>query len=101
MTKSSSKDRKVDGDGIRRAQANSGCGGISPRDLVQSSVSTGIAAGVDDQTRAAQIRTDEMIYRTLGRTGEKVSAIGLGGFHIGVPKDEQEGIRIVRSAVDR
>jgi aryl-alcohol dehydrogenase-like predicted oxidoreductase len=42
-----------------------------------------------------------MIYRTLGRTGEKVSAIGLGGHHIGRPKDPGEGIRIVRSAVDR
>jgi aryl-alcohol dehydrogenase-like predicted oxidoreductase len=40
-------------------------------------------------------------YRTLGRTGEKVSAIGLGGHHIGRPKDPQEGIRIIRSAVDR
>src|SRR5215470_953194 len=43
----------------------------------------------------------EMIYRQLGRTGEKVSAIGLGGYHIGVPKDEQESVRIIRSAVDR
>ena len=43
----------------------------------------------------------DMIYRTLGRTGEKVSAIGLGGHHIGRPKDPAEGIRIVRSAVDR
>jgi aryl-alcohol dehydrogenase-like predicted oxidoreductase len=42
-----------------------------------------------------------MIYRTLGRTGEKVSAIGLGGHHIGRPKDPAEGIRIVRSAIDR
>jgi len=43
----------------------------------------------------------DMIYRTLGRTGEKVSAIGLGGYHIGVPQDEAEGIRIIRSAIDR
>jgi predicted aldo/keto reductase-like oxidoreductase len=43
----------------------------------------------------------EMIYRPLGRTGEKVSAIGLGGYHIGIPKDEQESVRIIRSAVDR
>jgi len=42
-----------------------------------------------------------MIYRTLGKTGEKVSAIGLGGYHIGVPKDPNEGIRIIRTAVDR
>ena len=43
----------------------------------------------------------DMIYRMLGRTGEKVSAIGLGGHHIGRPKDPAEGIRIVRSAIDR
>jgi aryl-alcohol dehydrogenase-like predicted oxidoreductase len=41
-----------------------------------------------------------MRYRTLGRTGEQVSLIGLGGYHIGVPKDEQEGIKIIRSAID-
>src|SRR5258706_2482745 len=45
--------------------------------------------------------TDGMIYRKLGSTGERVSAIGLGGYHIGVPKDENEGIRIIRTAVDR
>jgi predicted aldo/keto reductase-like oxidoreductase len=43
---------------------------------------------------------DGVIYRKLGSTGERVSAIGLGGFHIGVP-DEAEGIRIIRTAVDR
>ncbi len=45
--------------------------------------------------------SDGMIYRELGTTGEKVSAIGLGGYHVGVPADENEGIRIIRSAVDR
>jgi len=42
-----------------------------------------------------------MVFRTFGTTGIKVSAIGLGGSHIGNPKDENEGIRLVRTAVDR
>ncbi|MBV9769014.1 MAG: aldo/keto reductase, partial [Bryobacterales bacterium] len=41
-----------------------------------------------------------MIYRKLGRTGEKVSAIGLGGYHLGLAKDSSESVRIVRTAVD-
>lgn len=46
--------------------------------------------------------TSEMIYRTLGSTGERVSAIGVGGWHLGLKHvDEQLAIRIVRSAVDR
>jgi predicted aldo/keto reductase-like oxidoreductase len=39
-------------------------------------------------------------YRALGRTGEKVSAIGIGGYHLGKQSDEQESIRIVRTALD-
>lgn len=43
-----------------------------------------------------------MIYRALGRTGERVSAIGLGGYHIGNSKlEEQEAIQLMRQAVDR
>jgi aryl-alcohol dehydrogenase-like predicted oxidoreductase len=43
-----------------------------------------------------------MIYRVLGSTGEKVSAIGVGGWHLGSEKvDEQLSIRIVRTAIDR
>src|SRR5258705_1972609 len=42
-----------------------------------------------------------MIYRDLGSTGEKVSAIGVGGWHLGLGHvDEQLEIRIVRSAID-
>ena len=43
-----------------------------------------------------------MIYRTLGSTGERVSAIGVGGWHLGLKTvDERLAIRIVRSAIDR
>ena len=40
-------------------------------------------------------------YRELGTTGEKVSAIGVGGWHIGLPTvDEKLGVRIIHSAID-
>jgi predicted aldo/keto reductase-like oxidoreductase len=41
-------------------------------------------------------------YRLLGSTGERVSPIGLGGWHLGLPAvSEQLSLRIVRSAIDR
>ncbi len=64
--------------------------------LATAPLAAALPAGLDADTRSG-----DMIYRTLGRTGEKVSAIGLGGYHIAVPTDEQEGIRLVRTAVDR
>ena len=43
-----------------------------------------------------------MIYRTLGSTNERVSAIGVGGWHLGLSRvTEAESIRIVRAAIDR
>jgi hypothetical protein len=85
---------------------------IGRRDLLRVVSTSGlIAAGLagssellkpvlaQNKPNGAQIKRGEMLYRTLGRTGEQVSVIGLGGHHIGRPKDEQEGIRIVRSAM--
>ena len=43
----------------------------------------------------------EMPVRTLGRTGVKVSLIGLGGWHLGFKFiDEELSIRIIRTAID-
>ena len=39
-------------------------------------------------------------YRTLGRTGEKVSMIGLDGYHLGKQSDANESIRIIRTGLD-
>ena len=51
---------------------------------------------------AGTTSNSEMLYRVLGSTGEKVSAIGLGGWHIALKHvDEQLAIRIVRTAIDR
>jgi aryl-alcohol dehydrogenase-like predicted oxidoreductase len=60
-----------------------------------------LAALISEGLRAQDERSGDMIYRKLGRTGERVSAIGLGGYHIGIPQDENESIRLIRSAIDR
>ncbi|MDZ7952020.1 aldo/keto reductase [Nostoc sp. DedQUE09] len=54
-----------------------------------------------NQSTPLQIKKGEMLYRQLGRTKEQISVIGLGGHHIGRPKDEQEGIELIRTALDR
>src|SRR6266704_3369814 len=42
-----------------------------------------------------------MLSRELGRTGEQVSAIGIGGWHLGLPEvSEQLAMLIVRRAID-
>ena len=60
----------------------------------------GIAVLGQAQSTAGAAQSSGMIYRNLGSTGERVSAIGLGGAHLGKPS-EQEAVRIVRSALDR
>jgi predicted aldo/keto reductase-like oxidoreductase len=49
---------------------------------------------------AAPSATQQVPRRKLGRTGEQVSCIGLGGAHIGGQKDEAESIQIIRRALD-
>jgi aryl-alcohol dehydrogenase-like predicted oxidoreductase len=47
------------------------------------------------------MKSNGMLYRTLGKTGEKVSAIGLGGYHLGHPPEPADAIGIIRTAIDR
>jgi hypothetical protein len=80
------------------------------RDFLKTAT-TAAGAAATEQFLAPMLRADEkapdsgaggMIYRTLGRTGERVSAIGLGGYHIGKPPlQEQDAIQLVRQAIDR
>ena len=52
-------------------------------------------------TKQSDVR-GEMPYRVLGATGEKVSCIGLGGFHLGQSRlEEPDAIKLFQSAIDR
>jgi uncharacterized protein len=42
-----------------------------------------------------------MIYRELGTTGERVSAIGMGGYHLGKQKEATESIQLMHAGIDR
>ena len=43
---------------------------------------------------------DEIPMRPLGRTGERVSILGLGGYHLGTLPNVAEAIRLVHEAID-
>ena len=68
------------------------------REFVKLSLTTALASGVSQSVFAE--KGSQMQYRTLGRTGEKVSIVGLGGYHIGMQQDASESIRIIRTALD-
>src|SRR5271166_1977432 len=57
-------------------------------------------AGTSNQSEGSSTSEGHMQYRILGHTGEKVSIVGLGGYHMAVSKDPNESIRIVRTAID-
>jgi aryl-alcohol dehydrogenase-like predicted oxidoreductase len=69
------------------------------REFVKLSLTTALVSSGGSQSLFAG-KSGEMQYRTLGRTGEKVSIVGLGGYHIGMQQDASESIRIIRTALD-
>jgi aryl-alcohol dehydrogenase-like predicted oxidoreductase len=72
------------------------------REFLQGISAATILGSVPIAARAAENSGKEGIpYRTLGRSGEKVSIIGLGGAHIGRGMSETEAIQLIRSAIDR
>jgi uncharacterized protein len=67
------------------------------RDFLKKMAVAGTVTSLAD--KLAHAANSAVSYRTLGRTGEKVSMVGIGGYHIGDPS-EQESIQIVRTALD-
>jgi len=68
------------------------------RSFLKSAAATTVMSSVNK--KFAHAADAPIPTRTLGRSGEKVSIVGLGGYHIGVQSDEQESIRIIRTALD-
>ncbi len=74
--------------------------GVTRREFVKLAVAGGVAAGVGSTAWSAAA-PGAIPTRALGRTGEKVSAIGLGGWHIGTGAlTGQESVRLIRTAID-
>src|SRR5438552_180879 len=72
---------------------------VTRREFLGVAMASSLFAGTGGSHWAAE-QTSGIPYRTLGRTGEKVSIVGLGGYHLGQQADEQESIRIIRTAID-
>jgi predicted aldo/keto reductase-like oxidoreductase len=43
----------------------------------------------------------EIPRRPFGRTGESVSILGVGGWHMGVPKTDRDAVRLAHAAIER
>ena len=72
------------------------------QDWNRREILTGLTGAALASSAGGAAVTNSMPYRDLGRTGQKVSCIGLGGAHIGKPKlSEDESIRLIRQALDR
>ncbi len=66
-------------------------------------VATGAATAEAQAPSSSPVKrpqSPDMIYRQLGTTGESVSAIGMGGFHIGKQEDPKDSIKLIHAAMD-
>ena len=68
------------------------------RDFVKTVAAAGLVTSWSSKLSGAA--NSEIPYRTLGHTGEKVSIVGVGGYHLGRPSEE-ESLRIIRTALDQ
>ncbi len=72
---------------------------VTRRTFLEMAASAALVVGTGGAGLAAGSK-GSIPYRSLGHTGERVSIIGIGGYHIGIQDDERESIRIIRTALD-
>src|ERR1700682_6318124 len=71
------------------------------RQLLEVAAGASLMGSLPSYTHPADVK-GEIPRRRLGHTGEMVSMVGLGGYHLVRPAlDEAESDRIVRAAIDR
>jgi len=72
---------------------------FSRREFLGMTAASLLVAGTLSRTAAVD-RKNGIPYRPLGGTGEKVSLIGLGGYHLARQSTTEESIRIIRTGID-
>lgn len=76
---------------------------VSRREFLEFASAGVIAGALPAASLPANARVEVKYgipYRELGRTSEKVSLIGIGGYHLGKQPDPNESIAIIRKALD-
>ncbi len=108
---------RVDSPSAAGGDRSSSSSGLSRRGFLAASAITaagtlagcaGTGSGATARARSASIwetpetveQRDGMPYRVFGATGERVSILGIGGYHIGVQPTVDEAVRIMRTAID-
>jgi uncharacterized protein len=79
------------------------------RDFLKTATAATVGAAVPAGAQTAQPsnapakrpEAPGMIYRELGTTGERVSAIGMGGYHLGKQPDPSQSIQLMHAGIDR
>jgi predicted aldo/keto reductase-like oxidoreductase len=79
------------------------------RDFLKTATAASVAAAIPATAQTAQpsnppvkrSESPDMIYRELGTTGERVSAIGMGGYHLGKQPEASQSIQLMHAGIDR
>src|SRR6266566_8428452 len=79
------------------------------RDFLKTATAATVGAAIPATAQTAQpsnapVKRPEspnMIYRELGTTGERVSAIGMGGYHLGKQPEASQSIQLMHAGIDR
>ena len=76
------------------------------RDFLKTASAATVAATIPANAQTApsnavkRPESPDMIYRELGTTGERVSAIGMGGYHLGKQPESSQSIQLMHAGID-